>query len=659
MAQDGWAGWSKESKDWKDDQRWSASTWQESADTKAAEWPADSWQKDAKAEEWSADTWKDSSWTASGTAEPANSWDAAADATQAPAWPSNEAEEKPWASSVTTAQDAAVDPWAAASKKQDSWSGYKADSGNGAGSWDQGDSWKAPAPTGKPFWEEQEWNKSTGALSRKEDWEHDQEEATIFTQSNHEGIDFNLYDSVPVDISGNKATLIPVFQTFEELFEEFGEIIPKELIRNVDKCGYRRPTPVQKFSIPAGMVGRDVMVCAQTGSGKTAAFLVPVIGRMMTGLLEPCGTLTVPFEGKCRPHTLILAPTRELVLQIYDESVKMCHRTAYRCCRVYGGEPPKVQMAHIAKGADLLVAAPGRLQDFINRDIIAVDSVGIMVLDEADRMLDMGFEPQIRAIVENHGMAKSDKRQTMMFSATFAEECQRMAQDFLYDYIWIGVGIVGGAVESVTQSLVQVAPAEKYAMLVQVLDEFFAKRPNRERVLVFCNAKDTARFLDEQLYEKYIDSGSLHGDLTQTERERNLARFRAGEIEVMVATDVASRGLDIAQVDTVVNYDLPNDIDTYVHRIGRTGRIGNRGKAVSFIAVDDAGNCIENTDLLKNLEKILRDSKSDVPAWLRQNVEAGGSWNSWNDNWKDARRSWGGEETTGSSWDNWTATHTQ
>jgi len=244
----------------------------------------------------------------------------------------------------------------------------------------------------------------------------------------------------------------------------------------------------------------------------------------------------------------------------------------------------------------------GRLQDFCNRGIVSVEKVAILVLDEADRMLDMGFEKQIREIVCDHGMLATENRQTLMFSATFPDECQQMAQDFLFDYIWIGVGIIGGAVNTVQQSLVKVEPREKYEVLIHKLDEFYENRENKGRCLIFVNAKDTAKWLDEQLYNKSIDTGALHGNLTQEERERNLNRFRSGEIDVMVATDVAARGLDIDNVSHVINYDFPQDIDTYVHRIGRTGRIGNKGEAITFIACDGGLNStVENVDVLRKL----------------------------------------------------------
>lgn len=266
-------------------------------------------------------------------------------------------------------------------------------------------------------------------------------------------------------------------------------------------------------------------------------------------------------------------------------------------------------------------------------------------------MLDMGFEKQIRDIVEGHGMPSKENRQTMMFSATFPEECQKMAQDFLYDYIWIGVGVVGGAVSTVTQSLKAVPPAEKYAQLIEVLDNFYENRKGTGRCLVFVNAKDTAKWLDEQLYEKNMDSGALHGNLTQEERERNLTRFRKGDIDVMIATDVAARGLDIEKVDLVVNYDMPSEVDTYVHRIGRSGRIGNRGAAITFISTDENSKCYENADVLRKLLVIMRDVGSEIPQWFEDTVSGDGAGNGYGKDYGAGGGGWSNDNND--SWANW------
>jgi superfamily II DNA/RNA helicase len=267
-------------------------------------------------------------------------------------------------------------------------------------------------------------------------------------------------------------------------------------------------------------------------------------------------------------------------------------------------------------------------------------------------MLDMGFESQIKEIVQERGMPSKEERQTLMFSATFPEECQKMAQSFMFDYIWIGVGTVGGAVTTVTQKLVKVHPQKKYEQLIEVLDKFYADRESNvvaknARCLVFVNAKDTAKWLDEQLYEKHYDTGALHGNLTQFEREHNLKRYRQGDIDVMLATDVAARGLDIENVDLVLNYDLPKEIDTYVHRIGRSGRIGNRGNALTFIATDENGKAYEDEGVMQKLLNIMRDANADVPTWLEEEVESKDTWAAHGTQSKDSWGDWDSKDMRG------------
>jgi len=555
------------------------------------------------------------------------------------------------------------DPWAGNdggdSKPADSWGASKAESWGGSWGNDAAAA-PAPAPTGRDYWEAQKYYTEQGQLPGKEEWEQEQDDKKLFQERlGNSGLDFSRYDSVPVEVSGEKSEGIPALASFEEIYTKFGEIIPDPLKQNVRRCKYDKPTPVQKYAIPVGLCGRDIMCCAQTGSGKTAAFLFPVIGLMMKDHANPVGAQKTPFEGKCKPDTLILTPTRELCIQIYEEALKFCHRTDYRCGLIYGGAKPKDQMWEIARGLDVLVATPGRLNDFINRDILSAEAVHVLVLDEADRMLDMGFESQIREICDR--MPGKEDRQTMMFSATFPESCQVLAQDFLYNYIWIGVGVIGGAVDTVQQELKKVSTKDKYQALFEVLDNFFENRQEGERVLVFVNAKDTARWLDEQLHEKNYDTGALHGDLTQQERETNLGRFRSGDIDVMIATDVAARGLDIEHVGLVVNYDMPQQIDSYVHRIGRTGRIGNQGTAITFIACDESGTCVESGEVISKLLGIMRDVNCEIPSWFEEIMQGvnQGSWantSSWKDSWggKDARQEWNdGKDNGGGNWDKW------
>eukprot|EP00397_Hematodinium_sp_SG-2012_P007550 GEMP01007597.1.p1 GENE.GEMP01007597.1~~GEMP01007597.1.p1 ORF type:complete len:797 (+),score=186.43 GEMP01007597.1:33-2393(+) len=498
----------------------------------------------------------------------------------------------------------------------------------------------------KDFYDFQQYNVEGQITSQKTGWELDQDEETLFGSRSgaNAGIDFAKYEHIPVEVSGNKAENIPVAKTFEELFEQF-DSLPQSLKDNVRRCKYTTPTPVQKYAIPAALSGRDVMCCAQTGSGKTASFLIPIVGRMISTHHNPIGGMTVPFEGECDPDTMVLSPTRELCVQIYEEACKFTHRTPYRVVRIYGGEKPGEQIKEISKGADVLIATPGRLIDFLNRGLIRLDRCAHLVLDEADRMLDMGFEPQVRQLVDSYGMPTKNKRQTMMFSATFAKEVQELAKAFLYDYLWVGVGRVGGAVESVTQELLEVTPEEKPDKLVELLDNFLDTRADGEVGIIFCNSKASCTFLDEYLWEKKVDVAALHGDLNQQQRDESMRKFRLSLVDVLVATDVASRGLDVEKVRLVINYDLPTEVDAYIHRIGRTGRIGNRGKAISFIArsaQDD--NPLENLTVLKELVNILHYTANDVtnnkvPDWLQPLIDRGENINKGGVSWggRDAR----------------------
>eukprot|EP00929_Paragymnodinium_shiwhaense_P123125 TRINITY_DN9661_c2_g1_i1.p1 TRINITY_DN9661_c2_g1~~TRINITY_DN9661_c2_g1_i1.p1 ORF type:complete len:1041 (+),score=311.89 TRINITY_DN9661_c2_g1_i1:77-3199(+) len=555
-----------------------------------------------------------------------------------------------WNKSSTAAADgAADDAWNSWGKKDNKGS-WAADAHGQAAV----DAWNSqPAGPSTGFWQAQEWSKSENTLARKAEWELEKLDLELFQArlGDLAGKSFERYDNVPVDVSGQGSSDIPVSKTFEDIFNIFHDRIPQGLSDNIRRCRYEKPTPVQKYSIPVGLSGRDVMCCAQTGSGKTCAYLVPVIGRMMAGDREGVGSLDVPFEGAIKPEALILGPTRELCIQIHEEAQKFCHRTPYVPQIVYGGKSTKEQMQEIASGCDVLTATPMRLTDFVGRGIIDLSSVHILVLDEADRMLDMGFEPQVTEIVESHNMPDKENRQTLMFSATFPEKCQQLAMKFLNDYIWVGVGIIGGAVETVEQELVQVKPSEKWDKLLESLDNFYLARGDDRctaapKALIFVNSKGTAKFLDEKLWECKYDTGALHGDLTQEQREDNLNKFRDGKIDVLTATDVAARGLDIQSVDLVINFDMPTEIDSYIHRIGRTGRIGNTGKALTFIAVDEHTDvCIEHHDTITSLVNVIANAKGVVPEWLSGYVAAGPqAYKRASNDWM-----WGGKDVRGAA----------
>lgn len=360
------------------------------------------------------------------------------------------------------------------------------------------------------------------------------------------------------------------------------------------------------------MGGRDLMACAQTGSGKTGGFLFPILSQaFQNGPSTPPANAAGSGPGfygrqrKAYPTSLILAPTRELVSQIFDEARKFAYRSWVRPCVVYGGADIGSQLRQIERGCDLLVATPGRLVDVIERGRISLANIKYLVLDEADRMLDMGFEPQIRRIVEGEDMPQVNDRQTLMFSATFPRDIQVLARDFLKDYIFLSVGRVGSTSENITQKIEYVEDVDKRSVLLDILHT----HGTTGLTLIFVETKRMADTLCDFLITQNFPATAIHGDRTQRERERALEFFRSGRCPLLVATAVAARGLDIPNVTHVVNYDLPTDIDDYVHRIGRTGRAGNTGIATAFFNRGNRG-------VVRDLIELLREAKQEVPSFL-------------------------------------------
>ncbi|XP_029372244.1 ATP-dependent RNA helicase DDX3X-like isoform X5 [Echeneis naucrates] len=437
-----------------------------------------------------------------------------------------------------------------------------------------------------------DWSKPT---PRNERLEHE-----LFSGSNT-GINFEKYDDIPVEATGQNCP--HHIESFQDV--DMGEII----MGNISLSRYTRPTPVQKYAIPIVKSKRDLMACAQTGSGKTAAFLLPILSQIYTD--GPGEALNAVKENgkygrrKQYPISLVLAPTRELALQIYDEARKFSYRSRVRPCVVYGGADIGQQIRDLERGCHLLVATPGRLVDMMERGKIGLDYCNYLVLDEADRMLDMGFEPQIRRIVEQDTMPHKGIRQTMMFSATFPKEIQILARDFLEEYIFLAVGRVGSTSENITQKVVWVEESDKRSFLLDLL----SATGKDSLTLVFVETKKGADALEDFLYREGYACTSIHGDRSQRDREEALNQFRSGKCPILVATAVAARGLDISNVKHVINFDLPSDIEEYVHRIGRTGRVGNLGLATSFFN-DKNGN------ITKDLLDILVEAKQEVPSWL-------------------------------------------
>lgn len=311
-------------------------------------------------------------------------------------------------------------------------------------------------------------------------------------------------------------------------------------------------------------------------------------------------------DNCCQPNVVIVSPTRELTIQIYEQAKKFSCNSIIKTVEAYGGTSVTHQRNRVLAGCHILVATPGRLNDFVKRRHVSFASVQFFVLDEADRMLDMGFLPTVEEMMGDPSMVATGERQTLMFSATFPEQIQHLAGKFLHNYIFIAVGIVGSASTDVEQIFYQVSKYSKREKLLELL------REDPTRTVVFVETKRNADFLATLLSENDIKTTSIHGDRLQREREQALWDFKKGICNTLVATGVAARGLDIEGIQHVVNYDLPNNIDEYVHRIGRTGRVGNRGKATSFFDPDSDG------PIASGLTKIMQQAGQEVPDWLAQ-----------------------------------------
>lgn len=421
------------------------------------------------------------------------------------------------------------------------------------------------------------------------------------------GINFEKYDDIPVSATGQNVP--PSINEYSDL--PLGKIVED----NIALCGYKQPTPCQKYSIPILKNDLDMITCSQTGSGKTAAFLLPIISNIAEKGPWDNSYASAPHMKirKAYPYALILAPTRELVSQIFNEAQKLTYRSSIRCTQVYGGAGANPQIDSLLQGGNIVVATPGRLIDLIARGVVGLESIRYLVLDEADRMLDMGFEPQIRQIVEKNGMPKKADRITSMFSATFAKDVQKVARDFLRPgYAFLTVGRVGSTSENITQTVLEChTMREKNRILVDTLMGV----GQDEKVLVFTNQKRQADQLTRDLNHRGMKAVSIHGDHTQKLRESSLRDFKKGHSNILIATDVASRGLDIPNVKMVINFDMPNDgIDSYVHRIGRTGRAGHQGEAIALFNPDSDGH------IAKDLVNLLKEAGQEEVDFLDQFV---------------------------------------
>jgi len=367
-------------------------------------------------------------------------------------------------------------------------------------------------------------------------------------------------------------------------FESLG--LMAELHRAVSEKGYSTPTPIQRQAIPPILEGRDIMGGAQTGTGKTAGFTLPLLQRLMSS--SKAGT------GRRAIRALVLTPTRELAAQVAESVHTYGRYLPLRSAVVFGGVSINPQKQKLIKGVDILVATPGRLLDHVGQRSVDLSKVDILVLDEADRMLDMGFIRDIRkvlALIPKH-------RQTLLFSATFSDEIKKLSKDLLRSPALVEVAQQNTSAELVTQVVHLVDRDRKRELLSYLIGS-----NNWKQVLVFTRTKHGANRLSEQLEKDGISSSAIHGNKSQGARTRALADFKSGKVRVLCATDIAARGLDISQLPHVVNFELPNISEDYVHRIGRTGRAGHEGEAMSLVCVDELG-------MLRDIERLI---KRDIP----------------------------------------------
>ena len=365
-------------------------------------------------------------------------------------------------------------------------------------------------------------------------------------------------------------------------FDQLG--LSADILRAVADEGYTTPTPVQEEAIPLVLAGRDLLAAAQTGTGKTAAFVLPILERLRANA-------NVSFSPARHPvRALILTPTRELAMQVSDSVRAYGRHVPLRSGVVYGGVPVDPQAKELLCGLEILVATPGRLLDHIGQRSVSLSQVEVLVLDEADRMLDMGFLPDIRRIVE----LLPKRRQNLLFSATFPDEIRRLAETLLTDPATVEVAPRNTPIDLVRQLVYPVDRDRKRQLLAHLI-----RHNGWDQVLVFTRTKIAASRLAGDLLRDGIQAVAIHSDRTQGERTRALEAFRAGDVRVLVATDVAARGLDIEDLPYVVNFELPTVPEAYIHRIGRTGRAGTTGEAISLV-------CIDEVDLLRGIQRMLK-----------------------------------------------------
>jgi len=373
-------------------------------------------------------------------------------------------------------------------------------------------------------------------------------------------------------------------------FNELG-LMPS-LLKAVNEKGYTEPSPIQEKAIPLILKRKDVLASAQTGTGKTAGFTLPLLQILSKQ----------PNSNHRKIKALILTPTRELAAQIYDNVVEYSKYLEIRSTVIFGGVNQKPQVSKIRNGIDILIATPGRLLDLENQRLLSLRNVEILVLDEADRMLDMGFQRDINKIMN----LLPSKRQNLLFSATFSKEIKRLAKGILNEPALVETSPQNTTVEAIVQYVYKVDKNKKSNLIIQLI-----KEGNWRQVLVFTRTKHGANNLCKKMIKADISAAAIHGNKSQSARTKALAGFKDGTIEILVATDIAARGLDIPLLPHVVNFELPNIPEDYVHRIGRTGRAGAKGEAISLV-------CVDEKQYLKDIEKLVN---LKIPSKIKQGYE--------------------------------------
>lgn len=376
-------------------------------------------------------------------------------------------------------------------------------------------------------------------------------------------------------------------------FDSLG--LDAEILKAIHEQNYTEPTPIQQQSIPVILSDKDLMASAQTGTGKTAGFGLPILQKLVEQQAK-ASNQSQPKKGKRRLYALVLAPTRELAAQIGENIRDYSRYLPIRSLVVFGGVSINPQMMKLRGGVDILIATPGRLLDLVHQNAVDLSSVKVLVLDEADRMLDMGFIHDIRRVIAK----LPKKRQNLMFSATFSDEIKALAQTILKSPESVAVAKTNSASEQITQHVHRVDKRRKRELL-----SYLIGKNQWQQVLIFTRTKYGANHLAEQLTKDGIKASAIHGNKSQGARTKALADFKNGQIRALVATDIAARGLDIELLPYVVNYELPQVAEDYVHRIGRTGRAQNQGQAISLVCIDELAQ-------LKSIEKLIKKSIPEI-----------------------------------------------